>query len=137
MLFCLGNLNFLAHKKQSNKLRKVKVVQIEASPDSDDVSSLDSNTESLNSEDVFAGMAESKTENEQDTQDGIYFCCIYSFDGNFDRFTHCCNPYVLNHLDITFEVNRVIYFVVFNRLEWLKIVFENVQICIQMRTFMT
>lgn len=57
----------------------MRVVQIEASPDSDDVSSLDSNTESLNSEDVFAGIAESKAENEQDTQDGMnFFCCIFS-----------------------------------------------------------
>lgn len=50
----LGNLNFLAHKKQSNKLRKVKVIHTKQSPDSD-VSSLDSNTESLKSEDVFTG----------------------------------------------------------------------------------
>lgn len=68
----LGNLNFLAHKKQSNKLRKVRVVQIEASPDSDDVSSLDSNTDSLKSEDVFTEFAETKAENEQDTQDGMF-----------------------------------------------------------------
>lgn len=52
--FCgfLGNLNFLSHSKQSNKLRKIKVIQPEASQDSD-ISSLDSLSESLKSEDVF------------------------------------------------------------------------------------
>lgn len=49
-----GNLNFLAHNKRSNKLRKIKVVQTQLSDDSD-ISSLDSNTESLKSEDVFNG----------------------------------------------------------------------------------
>lgn len=53
----LGNLNFLAHKKRSNKLRRVKVMQAEASEESD-VSSLDSISESLKSEHVFSGQLE-------------------------------------------------------------------------------
>lgn len=52
-------------------------MHVENSPDSDDVSSLDSNTDSLKSEDVFTGIAESKAENEQDTQDGIYCVCFF------------------------------------------------------------
>lgn len=53
MPFDLGNLNFLAHKKQSNKLRKVKVIETSNTTDYDDISSLDSNSDSLKSEDVF------------------------------------------------------------------------------------
>ncbi|EFA06589.2 protein prune homolog 2 [Tribolium castaneum] len=49
-----GNLNFLAHKKRSNKLRRVKVMETEASEESD-ISSLDSISESLKSEHVFTG----------------------------------------------------------------------------------
>ncbi|KAK9696163.1 Bcl2-/adenovirus E1B nineteen kDa-interacting protein 2 [Popillia japonica] len=49
-----GNLNFLAHGRRSNKLRRIKVVQTETTHDSD-ISSLDSNSDSLKSEDVFAG----------------------------------------------------------------------------------
>ncbi|KAF2895733.1 hypothetical protein ILUMI_10437 [Ignelater luminosus] len=52
-----GNLNFLAHGQRSNKLRRVKVIPTEVSPDSD-VSSLDSISESLKSEDVFTGKGE-------------------------------------------------------------------------------
>ncbi|XP_028141381.2 protein prune homolog 2 [Diabrotica virgifera virgifera] len=52
-----GNLNFLAHNKRSNKLRKIKVVQTQLSDDSD-VSSADTNTDSLKSEDVFNGEVE-------------------------------------------------------------------------------
>ncbi|KRT86779.1 CRAL-TRIO domain containing protein [Oryctes borbonicus] len=48
-----GNLNFLAHGKRSNKLRRIKV-EAETHHDSD-ISSLDSNSDSLRSEDVFAG----------------------------------------------------------------------------------
>ncbi|XP_017784259.1 PREDICTED: protein prune homolog 2 [Nicrophorus vespilloides] len=47
-----GNLNFLAHGKQSNKLRRIKVVPTELDIDSD-LSSLGSSPDSLKSEDVF------------------------------------------------------------------------------------
>ncbi|KAJ8963102.1 hypothetical protein NQ318_018567 [Aromia moschata] len=63
-----GNLNFLAHNKRSNKLRRIKVIHTEASQDSD-VSSLDSNSDSLKSEDVFNGENDNpdeKLENEED-----------------------------------------------------------------------
>lgn len=49
-----GNLNFLAASKKSNKLRKVKVLQTQISNDSD-VSSLDTNSDSLKSEDILPG----------------------------------------------------------------------------------
>lgn len=55
-----GNLNFLSHSKQSNKLRKIKVIHTETSQDSD-VSSLDSLSESLKSEDVFNSEKENTT----------------------------------------------------------------------------
>lgn len=61
---CLaGNLNFLAHGKKSNKLRIIKVVDTEPTDESD-ISSIESITESLKSEDVFAGNG-----NEDDTDD--------------------------------------------------------------------
>ncbi|XP_022913790.1 protein prune homolog 2 isoform X2 [Onthophagus taurus] len=50
-----GNLNFLAHGRRSNKLRRIKVVHTDMDQDSD-VSSLDSNSDSLKSEDCFQGM---------------------------------------------------------------------------------
>lgn len=62
-------MNFLAHKKQSNKLRKVKVIETNHSLDCDDISSLDSNSDSLKSEDVFAGTLENKMEDEEDLED--------------------------------------------------------------------
>lgn len=65
----LGNLNFLAHKKQSNKLRKVKVIETNHSLDYDDISSLDSNSDSLKSEDVFAGTIGNKPDDEEDGED--------------------------------------------------------------------
>lgn len=49
-----GNLNFLTASKRSNKLRKVKVMQTQISNDSD-VSSIDSNSDSLKSEDLLPG----------------------------------------------------------------------------------
>ncbi|KAK9891212.1 hypothetical protein WA026_013527 [Henosepilachna vigintioctopunctata] len=49
-----GNLNFLSQNKRSNKLRRVKVAHTQTSQDSE-VSSLDSNSDSLKSEDVFNG----------------------------------------------------------------------------------
>lgn len=58
----------MAHKKQSNKLRRVKVIQTEASADSDEVSSLDSYTESLKSEDVFTGTMERENDPENESQ---------------------------------------------------------------------
>ncbi|KAG5867291.1 hypothetical protein JTB14_031759 [Gonioctena quinquepunctata] len=58
-----GNLNFLTHNKRSNKLRKIKVVQTQTSEDSD-VSSLDSNSDSLKSEDVFNGELEDKLDDD-------------------------------------------------------------------------
>lgn len=58
----------MAHKKQSNKLRRVKVIQTEASADSDEVSSLDSYTESLKSEDVFTGTMETENDPENESQ---------------------------------------------------------------------
>ncbi|RZC37064.1 prune -like 2 [Asbolus verrucosus] len=60
-----GNLNFLAHKKRSNKLRRVKVMQTEASEESD-ISSLDSISESLKSEHVFTGQLEMSCEDQDD-----------------------------------------------------------------------
>lgn len=54
-----GNLNFLSQVKKSNKLRKIKVDPEEQNPDSD-VSSVESISESIQSEDVFA---ESRTNN--------------------------------------------------------------------------
>ncbi|XP_063905907.1 protein prune homolog 2 [Zophobas morio] len=59
-----GNLNFLAHKKRSNKLRRVKVMQTEASEESD-ISSLDSISESLKSEHVFTGQLEISGEDQE------------------------------------------------------------------------
>ncbi|KAL3289190.1 hypothetical protein HHI36_003624 [Cryptolaemus montrouzieri] len=47
-----GNLNFLSQNKKSNKLRRVKVVHTPTNQDSE-VSSVDSNSDSLKSEDVF------------------------------------------------------------------------------------
>lgn len=49
-----GNLNFLCRNKKSNKLRRIKVVPTKTSDESE-VSSIDSNTDSLKSEDVFNG----------------------------------------------------------------------------------
>ncbi|CAG9826171.1 unnamed protein product [Diabrotica balteata] len=46
-----GNLNFPAHNKRSNNLRKIKVLQTQLSDDSD-VSSADTKTDSLKFEDV-------------------------------------------------------------------------------------
>ncbi|XP_018576117.1 protein prune homolog 2 [Anoplophora glabripennis] len=57
-----GNLNFLAHNKRSNKLRIIKVLPIESDQESD-VSSLDSNPDSLKSEDVFNGETENGKDN--------------------------------------------------------------------------
>lgn len=67
-------MNFLAHKKQSNKLRKVKVIETNHSIDCDDISSLDSNSDSLKSEDVFAGTMANKADEEEDVDDtqGMY-----------------------------------------------------------------
>lgn len=48
-----GNLNFLSQVKRSNKLRKIKVDTTIHNPDSD-VSSIESISESIKSEDVFA-----------------------------------------------------------------------------------
>lgn len=47
-----GNLNFLSQVKKSNKLRKIKVVP-EAHTDNSDVSSIDSVSDSIKSEDVY------------------------------------------------------------------------------------
>ncbi|KAF5283872.1 hypothetical protein FQA39_LY04692 [Lamprigera yunnana] len=49
-----GNLNFLAHNQRSNKLRLIKVLHNDISGDSD-VSSAESMTESLKSEDIYIG----------------------------------------------------------------------------------
>nr|XP_023017961.1 protein prune homolog 2 [Leptinotarsa decemlineata] len=68
-----GNLNFLAHSKKSNKLRKIKVVPTQDSEDSD-VSSLDTNSDSLKSENVFNGDLETfedKLEDETTTPEPI------------------------------------------------------------------
>ncbi|CAH0551813.1 unnamed protein product [Brassicogethes aeneus] len=56
-----GNLNFLAHKKKSNKLRKISVMSVNRSQDSDD-SSLAGDTDSVKSEDIFAGDDENSEE---------------------------------------------------------------------------
>ncbi|CAH2010810.1 unnamed protein product [Acanthoscelides obtectus] len=56
-----GNLNFLAHNKRSNKLRRVKVLPRQSSEDSD-VSSIESHSDSLKSEDVFNGESENTEE---------------------------------------------------------------------------
>lgn len=60
----------MAHNKRSNKLRRIKVVHTQTSQDSD-VSSLDSNSDSLKSEDVFNGENEPPEEAVEHT-DGIY-----------------------------------------------------------------
>ncbi|XP_044746195.1 protein prune homolog 2 [Coccinella septempunctata] len=49
-----GNLNFLSQNKKSNKLRRIKVEPTKLNDDSE-VSSIDSNSDSLKSEDVFNG----------------------------------------------------------------------------------
>lgn len=46
----------------------MKVIQTEASADSDEVSSLDSYTESLKSEDVFTGTMERENDLENESQ---------------------------------------------------------------------
>lgn len=51
----------MAHEKKSNKLRLVKVVHTQQNDDSD-VSSIDSNTDSLKSEDIFAGNIKNESE---------------------------------------------------------------------------
>ncbi|KAJ8924442.1 hypothetical protein NQ315_007239 [Exocentrus adspersus] len=65
-----GNLNFLAHNKRSNKLRRIKVLHTEADHDSD-VSSLDSNSDSLKSEDVFNGENETSDDKQENDEDNI------------------------------------------------------------------
>lgn len=72
-----GNLNFLAHERRSNKLRKVKVVQTETSPDDSDVSSLESFNESLRSEDVFVGNVSLKDDRKRLSPGNVYYTwCI-------------------------------------------------------------
>ncbi|VEN60211.1 unnamed protein product [Callosobruchus maculatus] len=56
-----GNLNFLAHNKRSNKLRRIKVMSTRSSEDSD-ISSIESRSDSLKSEDVFNGESENTEE---------------------------------------------------------------------------
>lgn len=76
----LGNLNFLAHGRRSNKLRRIKVVQTETTHDSD-ISSLDSNSDSLKSEDVFAGNPNPLDEDDLDitNESRYYFYYIFIF----------------------------------------------------------
>ncbi|XP_019866016.2 protein prune homolog 2 isoform X2 [Aethina tumida] len=56
-----GNLNFLAHKKRSNKLRRISVMSTNRSQDSDE-SSLASNSDSVKSEEIFAGEGDNSDE---------------------------------------------------------------------------
>lgn len=59
----------MAHGQRSNKLRRVKVIHTELSGDSD-VSSLDSVSESLKSEDVFAGNDDLEIEEQRNETPG-------------------------------------------------------------------
>lgn len=72
-------MNFLAHGQRSSKLRRVKVIPTDVSPDSD-VSSLDSVSESLKSEDVFTGTGEFNNDEGRDSPGTVLNLCNIEHD---------------------------------------------------------